>query len=90
MLKYEDRNPKPKKVSEFGSTDKANDDWYDYLINEWIPGQPDFKELMDLFIECGFNPFSFLILLNPTEKNLELLVEHSLKTQEGSRNNAES
>lgn len=49
--------------------DKATDEWYSNLINEWIPNQPDADELMDLFIECGFKSNIFICKINTTEAN---------------------
>jgi len=68
MLDYSKRDPKLIHPSKF----KGNtiDEWYIYLINDWIPNQPDFEELMSLFIDCGFRPAAFMCLVNPTDNNL--------------------
>jgi hypothetical protein len=72
LILWNDRNPKLKPPRDFGydrATDApgnwaACDRWYSYLINEWIPGQPDWKELMGLFIgEALFEPLKFVQLL---------------------------
>ena len=49
------------KISRFGK-DRAWE-WYDWLINEWIPAQPDYKECMRLFIGMKFNPTPFILVL---------------------------
>ena len=37
--------------------------FYDHLANEWIPGQPDFENLMQIFIILEFNVKAFLTLI---------------------------
>ena len=43
---------------------------YSYVINEWIPNQPDSPALMKLFILCGFKaiPFFQIIIQPPPGK----------------------
>lgn len=74
LIKYKDRAPKlPARPKPFIAGEKATDEWYSYLINEWIPNQPDSEKLMYLFIECGFRSDIFIMKINPTEKNTALL-----------------
>lgn len=40
-----------------------DDEVYTWIINEWIPKQPDSEELMRLFICCVFNMKTFLRLV---------------------------
>ena len=64
MIPYKERTTKLKPPKEFGGTPYPNiqtcDRWYSYLINDWIPNQPDFSELMKLFVECDFDPMPFV------------------------------
>lgn len=41
----------------------AFDDFYSYVINEWILEQPDKESLMELFILVGFDMAAFLRLI---------------------------
>lgn len=80
MLKYQDRLPKLKeRPTPFVAGDKKTDDWFSYLINEWIPNQPDADELMSLFIDCGFKSNVFICEINPTESNKAILQTIEIK-----------
>lgn len=73
MIPYVQREPKLEKIN--SDNWRAKDAWYDHLINEWIPNQPDSEELIDLFIDCKFDPLAFLCILNPTEKSMKIFNE---------------
>lgn len=49
------------------------DKWYDWLINEWIPNEPDAAELMKLFLDCGCNAAVFIALVVGGEKGEKLI-----------------
>lgn len=53
---YKARETKIKKSSE-------TDDQYAHIINEWIPGQPDMTNLIQLFILLNFNATAFVELV---------------------------
>lgn len=59
MIDWEQRTLKMRKVSSFNTVNN----FYDYIINEWIPAQPDYPELMRLFIGMRFNllPWFFVV-----------------------------
>jgi hypothetical protein len=70
MIPWESRDPKMKVPTQFGFNPDsavarrvlAMEAWYDYLINEWIPGQPDYKELMAYFIgPAKYDPLLFVV-----------------------------
>jgi len=58
MLQWKDRIGY-RKVASFTN----NDEWYSWLINDWIPNQPDSRILMRLFIGMGFNPAAWLCVV---------------------------
>jgi hypothetical protein len=64
VIPYKEREVKLKRPSDFaspqGQTIQGCDAWYSYMINDWIPGQPDAGELMALFIACDFQPLPFI------------------------------
>jgi hypothetical protein len=61
VLSYKERSEKLRRPSDFGQLPAlAYSRWYSYLINEWIPCQPDSGELMGVFIDCQMCPTDFV------------------------------
>lgn len=56
---YKSRSePRLKKYIEL---ERANEgEGYSWLINDWIPSEPDAENLMDLFILLGFSTIAFV------------------------------
>lgn len=53
------RKLRMKKLKDFPS----NQEWYSWVINEWIPGQPDYKDLMNLMILLDLDIRAFIYAL---------------------------
>jgi hypothetical protein len=56
LLEYKTRNPKLKTSDNFNNYDE----WYSWLINDWIVNQPDSATLMRIFIKLNFSPAMFI------------------------------
>ena len=76
MLKYLDRKePRLKPIHDKPEATLGDtDNWYSWLINDWIPNEPDSEELMKLFIGCGFNVAVFVGLVVDSAKSREKLL----------------
>lgn len=50
-------------------------DPYSFIINDWIPNEPDMVDLMELFILCNFNsvPFVELVVHKSLDRTAEIL-----------------
>ena len=59
IIPYKERSDKLKPREEF----RCFDGWFGYLINEYIPSQPDAPILMKLYIDLKFDWEQFLEVL---------------------------
>lgn len=79
-IRMADREVKLKRMPEFGSTEGDFQalgtlrKWHNYLINIWIPSQPDADDLQRLFIEVNWNLGHWLaVVYNAGIKDEEFL-----------------
>jgi hypothetical protein len=56
MIPYQARHRKIQPVSAF----TKSEDWYSYLINDWIVNESDSEVLMNLLIKIHFDPKLFV------------------------------
>lgn len=71
---YKERSPKLKTSDNFPGRTKLErgEALYSNLINEWIPGQPDSRVLMELFILLNFSALAFVELVITGELDVTL------------------
>lgn len=59
LPEYKSRKPRLMMSSKY----ENYGDFYSYVINDWIPAQPDARNLMIIFINLGFNLLSFVEII---------------------------
>jgi hypothetical protein len=68
MIVWEDREPQFKGPREFGYNPYGPDArkraaferWYDWVMIDWIPFQPDYNQLKEVFISCEYDILVFM------------------------------
>lgn len=70
MILWEDRDPKMKGPKEFGYNPygpdarkrSSFDRWYDYVMLDWMPLQPDMNQLRAIFVDdCNYDILHLMV-----------------------------